>query len=116
MLADQQPLQQGWFDGAAGRKPLVSLELLLRQSEGHFADQSGYRDFAPLLTRPFPKRTVTAAQATLTQAACDSPPRTKLGFAIEGVACVSRIMQHPPDGGAFPSAMSRPRRHLALVE
>ena len=115
-LTDQQPLQQGWFEGTSGRKPLIFLELLLRQSEDRFADQSGYRDFDPLLTGPFPKRTVTAAQATLAQAACDSPTRTKLGFAIEGTPCVSRVVQHPPEGGAFPSALSRSRWHLALVE
>src|SRR5262249_27732361 len=115
-LTDQQPLQQRWFEGTSGRKPLIFLELLSRQSEGCFADQSWYRDLDPLLTRPFPKRTITAAQATLAQAACDSPTRTKLGFAIEGVACISRVVQYPPEGRAFPSALSRPRRHLALVE
>lgn len=38
-LTDQQPLQQGWFDGTSGRKPPILLELLLRQGEGRFADQ-----------------------------------------------------------------------------
>ena len=56
----------------------------MRQSEGRFADQSGYGDFNRLLTRPFPKRTVTAAQTAPAQTACDSVTRTKLSFAIEG--------------------------------
>lgn len=55
-LTDQQPLQQGRFDGTSGRKPVIFLELLLRQSEGSFTDQSGYGNFDPLLTRPFPRK------------------------------------------------------------
>src|SRR5260370_40437340 len=102
-LTDQQPLQQGWFDGTSGRKPLIFLELLLRQSEGCFADQSRYGDFDPLLTRPFPKRTVTAAQGTLAQTAGDTPAGPTPWLAAAGAAPPRRGMRHPPHAAALPA-------------
>src|SRR5260370_11048811 len=46
-----------------------SRSLVLRQSEGGVADQSGDRDLDPLRPRPIPKRSVPAAHATLAPAA-----------------------------------------------